>query len=697
MTIDRRNPWQLIFAILLLMASGLPAILASDVREIELPGPPAAGPGRIPRHHATLSLEQLAQQSERNPFGSTGFFLREWIEARQGALVIPPLGLPLGSRGTIRVEPTEAILAQWAATKSISNQFLDASLKNLKEIPIDGAHPLLWQPGKESEAKRALAEAVERGDRTTASILLRRSSLKESLNPEILDWIRDRPVVEPGWLPTDGIVENTAPGLTPLVITGTRDLPHLATGPDRGSFTVRQGLKTRRNPLAEIHPLIRAETALFGMGNQIAAFDLADSLQELWTWTLYPEAKKNRFPPLTGVPDIPIASGDHCVFLLRTPRHFQRPATNILIEEGPWKDKGWLEAVVLNIPNPNQPPVHTWRCPIADEGFTVAPSPQIVGDQLFLIATRGWSEVETWAFAFNISTSQPDQERELWRRKLGVEQLEAHSLNDLRDKISQSAIACRDDDLVISRSNGAIDLLAAASGEHRATLHMPHWRNKDLPAHSGIRWGNNRFMSYPTIRPRAHCSIEIPSDRSMPWLILPPAGKMLIALELDPWRIRWSRPMEREETLLGIQQGTAWILDAGVLQEDHRITLTGFDPRNSTTQYGPWKLELTGDPHSLLHKAEENQAVVPLLRGNPRIVGHQLWVPTTGGLEQFSLSDGSALGIRKWPQGSTGGTPLPLTRGRLLLTSRGDTALPGRSSVKLLETQETKSKKTTKN
>jgi len=86
--------------LILLLASLLllmPVLLASDLREIELPGPPVAGPGRIPHHHGNLTLEQITTLAAQNPFGSITFQLRDWIETRQGALVLPPYGLPVGS------------------------------------------------------------------------------------------------------------------------------------------------------------------------------------------------------------------------------------------------------------------------------------------------------------------------------------------------------------------------------------------------------------------------------------------------------------------------------------------------------------------------------------------------------------------------------------------------------------------------
>jgi hypothetical protein len=669
----------LMIAVALLVLS-MPAVLGDDLREVELPGPPKAGPGRIPHHHSNATLDQITQLAPRNPFGSASFQICTWIESRQGALVLPPLGFSVGSRGTVLIPPSEVVLANWQ--KTLPDGFLGHSLRNLATIPIDGVNPLLWQSGRQEEARRQLAKAIERADRATASILLRRADLVEDVNPEILEWIRSAPSITSPWHRTDHLHDFEAPQLLDHQVKAQLPMAQLETRPDTGSFSAyayRQGLTTRRSPVADFHPLQRDDLVLLASGNRVLAIDTKNSLDVKWTWSLHPELKPNRFPPLIGISQVPISSGDRCVFLLRTGRHFQRPATNIIIEDGPWKDFGWLEAVVLELSTPDQAPVSAWSPPIAQEGFTVAPAPHIDGDRLWLVATRGWSELETWAFAFDIKN-----QRELWRRKLAVRPPVAHSLNDLRGKVSDASIARRADDLVISRSGGAIELLSASTGEHRATIHQPHWHFSDLPTHSGVHLGSSHFQGYPQIRRRAHSSIEVPSDRSHPWLLLPADGKMLLAVDIQSWSIKWSYAASRETSLLGIVDGTAWLLDSGIEQEDHRITLVGLDAQYGSVRQGPWQIELAARVTESDSNEDEKAAITPLLRGLPRLFKDSLWVPTLVGIETFSLVDGSSTGVTDWPQGTKGGTPLPLQDGRLLLLRRGDIAAKTVSALELL-------------
>ncbi|MEE2855804.1 MAG: hypothetical protein VX949_00250, partial [Planctomycetota bacterium] len=247
----------LVIAVALLVLS-MPAVLGDDLREVELPGPPMAGPGRIPHHHSNATLDQITQLAPRNPFGTASFQIYTWIVSRQGALVLPPHGLPIGSRGTVLIPPSELVLANWQ--KTLPDGFLGYSLRNLPTIPIDGVNPLLWHSGRQEEARRQLAEAIERADRATASILLRRTDLVEDVNPEILKWIRSDLAITSPWHQTDHLHDFEAPQLLDHQVKAQLPMAQLETRPDKGSFSAyayRQGLTTRRSPIADFHPLQR--------------------------------------------------------------------------------------------------------------------------------------------------------------------------------------------------------------------------------------------------------------------------------------------------------------------------------------------------------------------------------------------------------------------------------------------------------
>ena len=648
---------------------------AAIPQEYELPGPPAAGPGRIPHHQDVDSLMKISLRAGENP-AAAAEQLQDWLETRHGSLIFPLRTISIGSRGTIRIGRASRQLERFA--RSLPDGFLDVALKRLGPIAIDGAHPLVWQPDRGTEANRALQEALERADRSAAWALLQRPGIREGIDPNWLRWLEGTPPLEGPWRRSDGPLIQPPVQSAGSRVEGSLAIPMPETGPEATAHRKAQ-VWSRRHPLSDLFPLLGQRTALFGNGHRVVAIDLDEPTREAWQWQVpRPDESPGRTQlPFISVPEIPVSSGDRCVFLLRTPRQYQQPSTNIILESGPWKDRGWLEAVVLEIPDPQKPPISSWVAPIASEGFSACPVPLIEGDRLWLLATRGWSTLETWVFAFDLAHG-----KELWRRQLEVRELEAHALNDLRDKILSASLARSGDDLLVSRSGGAIECLSASSGAHRATLHQPRWRFEELPSLSDIRWGNQRFLAYPGLRPRSNSPIQVPEDESSPWLLLPPDGRMLIALEKDSWHIRWSHPVGRQTSLLGIVDGIAWLFDGNIEVGQRTIHLTGLDPRNGEVVAGPWAISLTAK--SVAEKTDPTTLQAPLLRGQPRIFSGRIWIPSAAGIDVYSLRDGSSLAILPWPEGSKGGTPLPLEGGELLIARRADQSMPSSSVIELV-------------
>ena len=174
----------------------------------------------------------------------------------------------------------------------------------------------------------------------------------------------------------------------------------------------------------------------------------------------------------------------------------------------------------------------------------------------------------------------------------------------------------------------------------------------------------------------------MPEDESIPWLLLPPDGRMLIALEKDSWHIRWSHPAGRQTSLLGIVDGIAWLFDGSIGVGKSTIHLTGLDPRNGEVVAGPWAIALAAQ--SMTEKDDPTSLQEPLLRGQPRIFSGRIWIPSAAGIEVHSLRDGSALAILPWPESSRGGTPLPLEGGELLIARRADQSMPSSSVIELV-------------
>ncbi len=656
-------------------------LFGADPKEFELPGPPAAGPGRIPHHQGTHhSLAAISELSRENSSTAARRF-QQWLETRNGLLVLPHSGVSVGSRGTVRIEPAHRQLARFAA--SLPDDFLDLLLARLDPIPIDGVHPWVWHPALYPEATNALHEALERADRAAAWALLQRPGISVGIDPDLLEWLGGQELPGGRWHRSDGPLIEEPQQLARGSVEGTLAIPMRGTGPERKRRVNNKIQLTRRHPLSDLFPLISDRMALLGNGDRVIAIDIDDPALEAWQWSIHrPDIEttsKHREPqlPLISVPEIPVSSGNRCVFLLRTPRKYQRPSTNLIVESGPWKDKGWLEAVVLEIPDPTRPPVSSWVAPIAEEGFTACPTPLIEGDRMWLLATRGWAQLETWVFAFDLENG-----KELWRRQVEVRDLEAHALNDLRDKILHSSLVRDGDDLIVCRSGGAIDGLSAITGEHRAALYQPRWRFEELPSLSDIRWGHFRFLAYPGLRPRSMAPIQRPADAETPWLLLPPDGRLLIALDKESWQIRWSYPASRQMSLLGIVDGVAWLADLATPPGTGDVQLVGLEPRDGSVVAGPWTISLETQVRD--EDAAEYQRHAPLLRGQPRIFSGRIWFPAASGIEVVSLEDGKKVGLLPWPEGSRGGTPLPLPGGELLLARRADSALPSSSVIEVI-------------
>ena len=138
----------------------------------------------------------------------------------------------------------------------------------------------------------------------------------------------------------------------------------------------------------------------------------------------------------------------------------------------------------------------------------------------------------------------------------------------------------------------------------------------------------------------------------------------------------------RQTSLLGIVDGIAWLFDGSIEVGQSTIHLTGLDPRNGEVVAGPWTIALTAQ--SMTENADPATLQAPLLRGQPRIFSGRIWIPSAAGIEVHSLRDGSSLAILPWPEGSRGGTPLPLEGGELLIARRADQSMPSSSVIELV-------------
>jgi len=508
--------------------------------DLELPADPGPGPGFLPRHGSLELLKNLASLAHEQPQQAVDL-LKSWLIQRKGQLVFDGELTPWDdlSAGVdpIEIPPPEKTLSEWS--KSLPPGFLKNAFRDVTDIPLSGSHPWIWVPEFESAALKALEQAIEQGDRQNASILLRRRGLAQHLPRELLHWVHKT------MLPVSPFQSSI--DQTPLVTAAMEqlkaqrwiiqnlelDLPR--TNADAGQPSQIGVLNTRRSPLASVHGLIRDGVLVIAEDRRVIAVN--ENGDQLWSWPPSETQKlADRQPPAYGV-RIGIYSGDKALFQLRSARLYQPPNTNLAVEKEEEKHLGWIEGHVLNLKDPHSEPQNAWTIPIVQEGFTLLPTPLWRGSTLFLVATRGFRDVETWVFAFDT-----DRQREVWRRKLETRRIDVHSFDDLRQLIGQTKISQYGGILSIDRSHGIVDRVCAYTGEHLSALLTPRFLLKDQPLSLRVHWGELRLQGFP--KPRSshrQLSVVVPNESLR--ICIPEDSRMILGLGLHDGRVRWHLPV----------------------------------------------------------------------------------------------------------------------------------------------------------
>ncbi|OUU22737.1 MAG: hypothetical protein CBC13_07195 [Planctomycetia bacterium TMED53] len=671
-------------------SSDLPEKLPPGI-DLELPAAPGPGPAFLPRHGAPGLLKQIAALAQDQPEQAASL-LKEWISDRNGRLLfdgeIPPWEEG-SSTSPVEIPSTEQTLSAWAL--SLPQGFLIRAFRDLSNIPLNGSHPWIWAPEFESAALQSLESAIEMGDRQTASILLRRKGLASQIPAELLSWIQRTESAET-------LFQSTI-DLTPLVPAAIdrlktqnwliRKIPFEIppTVADPGQSNQLNTLKARRSPLSAVHGLLRNRVLLVAEDRQVLAFD--DSGNQLWAW---PETKTNRLPdrhpPANGIRNA-ISSGNDVLFMLRSARSYQPPNTNLAIEAESEKHLGWIEGHILNLESPQSKPSNSWTLPLAQEGFTLLPTPLWRGNRLYLLATRGFREVETWIFSFDT-----DRKRENWRRKLETRRIDVHSFHDLRQLIGQSQISQHGSILSIDRSYGVVDRVCAHTGEHVSTLITPRFHLAEQPLSLRVHWGELRLQGFPWPRGKnLPISVIVPAQNLR--ICIPPDSRMLFGLDLTDGSARWQHEVSPGESILGLTsdlQGI-WLADMHIHRAKHvlgvrRVRLNGAEEPNSDLE-----LPLGSEPRvgvtSTNGATVEPKQLRPLLLGELRYFSDQLLVPTVAGLEWFNLQTADSSRFLPWPAQSTGGNLFSWSQdySRWGVFHRGDVSRRTTSAIEIWSAQ----------
>ena len=637
---------------------------------LEFPPGPGWGPGLIPVHGPVDFLDRLQKLAKESP-GEAADDLRSWLLSRQGELITHgPAPLYEESWGEspppLTLKSPEIILQEWS--KNLPSEFLQRILSSLENLPLSGSHPLIWASGKEQEALNALEEAIEKGDRSTANILLRRPGLAKRIPDTLLQWVKKPPSTSHSqhFFSTKNATAATPAGmeLLQLLQWKVEDRPLQIASTHKDWVKSKESLlPTRRSTLPGVHGLIRNGVMIVGSDLSVEAHHSAPEKGMLWSWSPH----KSSITEDSSTPDagtrIPLSSGNKIMFLLRSSRIYQTPNTNVVMDHLLQKNRdqqkpGWLEATILEVPDPESPPISHWTLPLAIEGFTLAPTPLWSGDRLWCVATRGFNDVETWVFEFDT-----EKKKEVWRRHLDTRPIQFHSHFDLRQIIASVHIDEIDGQLWIDRSPGIVDRVCAKTGEHLGvTLPPRHRLMKEEASGVTLHWGQFRFKTLQSLRP-AGFPVSVISRQRQQRISIPPLSLRALMIDTFSGEMLWHHPVLPGESILGVSQDqtTIWIADSRIERGKNELRIRGIDTREGKSIGPVTRLPLGADPSGESFREFESPELHPILLGDMQYFNDRLMVPTVAGLEWFHLKSGTSLKFLTWPHESTGGSIFPIS------------------------------------
>ncbi len=684
-----------VFAILALLAPPATADApAQHRREISL------GDVRIPFYlpawageHPLDPIEALMESGRPEEAAD----MLERMEEELAGNLLPPQG-QLGRGAETRAGSSDEVLARWARGRAARGVPLPRFSMRSAE-PLGGASPLLWHPDGGALAQSRLELALERGDLDLALRLVWCAN-RPSLPPELRRLVEihaarglePAPPVENGtaWRSTrqPPSPEGFALPRELRRVFAPLDLGQTPAPCDPADLPESLGERSpRRMPLPPLHALVN-DAALWlptgSAGLRIRHRGTAELEQVL---VLAP----SRFPQMRQVAGIPIAAGEWILASARTgeperastidytpidqvsePRLvFQRP---ILI-----RSDGSSAESVASVPGLGE----------IDAAWNLAGAPLFHEGVAYLPLCRGWHEVEMAIAALDLYEGALD-----WQRRLGVASIHWHSKHDLEALLPALELLAFGGDLVIVTPLGFLARLDRRTGENRGVLSYP--RREPAPATGAeIRVGGSRYRTRPAPRIRAPGPVVyLPRGASAPPLLvlLPPDSRALLGLDLEAWSLAWRHELSALTQLLGESAGEILLLDAEIPRGGREVELRRIDPATGRLLSTPERLLLGSPPaRPPIGEAPESS---PLLTGVPRLAGREVWVPARTALEVFRLDRGAlpkqprAGGrppdlVLPWPEGCTGGTPIPLPGGRLALIGRGDVGLGTRGTLEI--------------
>ena len=625
-------------------------------------------------------LALIARQLEIGDGGAGRDLLFQLLAERRGALILPA---GEGTRLSSGIDPPWSVLSQWyhdLPTSSrerlqVSTTFAE---REFADGPVDAASPLLWLPGLEDLALQRLERAIEEGDRRTTLLLSRRTELLERIHPTLRRWITPAPA-------TFSNSDHPPPTGTLRRIAA---LPLDLSANPLDNLEVRPLPKSRRVPLTELQPIVGGELAILpGLGGPFAV-ELDQQLRRAWTLpALYPK-NLERSIHLRDAPWYGAVTRNRLILPVRTPRKEYSQTIEWVHTEDPWREFGWIESAIYRWDGLLQPPAPIASTKPALEGFTFGGPPLLTKREVFWLATRGFDEVETWMFAFDLRSG-----KELWRRELGAITRPWHSMNDLAGLIPEGRIIEYRDELIAVIRGGWIARVGRSKGDLRGALLYARHIDSTRPA---AKWSRYYFKKLPAYRPRYTCDAWVVNDAKFgdQLIALPPDAKQVLGIDLAKWRIAWAHPVTPLTVLRKDDHGVPWLIDLFTPKERYTIQLSSLEPGTGKLRTPRVKLDLATPNErqrqrrsSGLTPSEED--VAPLVSGVPQLLGNELAVPLRKSWAFWSLDPligGLPQRQLPWPEGSSGGSVTPVDHHRYLILHRSEPHWGTRSTLELLTT-----------
>lgn len=436
----------------------------------------------------------------------------------------------------------------------------------------------------------------------------------------------------------------------------------------------------RRTPLDAIYPLVGEDTVVLGTGSEAIGVSLEPPFAITWSLRSRELGYPRSWPALLLHSIVPVAWKDRLIINFRSSREEHKNGlTNYLIAGGqeqlqlPYHRPFELE--LESSESGTTTHVHRHLDGALPDDATPCGPPLVRGDRIYLAYFQGFREVELHVLAYDLAGNSA-----LWDRFVGAYEVDWLCDRDLRNYLPEVFLDEYAGELLVHTNQGFLFRLGSDRGDWRGAFCYPRHELEELFVGVHATYRGLRMQGLPDPRPRypgPSLILERGAGRAPLWVVLPADARHVIAIDLARWELAWTQPVPRQTQLLGGDANEILLLDNDIAVGSHELELRRLDPE--TGRHRELRSLVLACRESKRLGGEPDPAG-PLLRGVPRRVGGELWVPTLRGLEVFDLTASGTEPLEptrvwKWPDGAVGGTAIPLGPGRLLTVHRGDEGL----------------------